>query len=212
MHGGAHLHALAAEDAGDLDGGVDVVGGVEEGETACEQGEQDDAGGPDVDLGGLGGAFEEDFGGAEAAGASAVGAAGRSRVVFRVACGQAGAVGLLGGEGDGGEVGPSSDVAVLQAETGLPVCALFFGEAKVDQDAAPFGVVVEEVGRFDVSVEDAGAMDGVEGREERVEVVAHVGDEEFAVVEAEVEVAEVGEDGYYLVKVSEGGEEGADVG
>ena len=99
MHGGAHLHAFPAEDAGDLDHGVDVVGGVEEGEAARQEGQQDDAGGPDVDLGGLRGAFEEDFWGAEAAGAGAVGAAGGAGVVFRVACRQAGAVGLLGGEG-----------------------------------------------------------------------------------------------------------------
>ena len=94
---------------------------------------------------------------------------------------------------------------MLEAEAGLPVCTLFFGEAEVDEDAAPFGVVVEEVGGFDVSVEDPGAVDGVKGREEGVEIVAHVGDEEVAVVEAEIEVAEVGEHGYYLVEVSEGG-------
>jgi len=86
----------------------------------------------------------------------------------------------------------------------LPVCALFFGEAEVDEDASPFGMVVEEIGGFDVAMEDAGAVDGVEGREERVEVVTHVGDEEVAVVKAEVEVAKVREDGYDLIEVSEG--------
>jgi hypothetical protein len=86
----------------------------------------------------------------------------------------------------------------------LPVCALLFGEAEVDEDAAAFRVVVEEVGGFDIAVEDAGAVDGMKRGEEGVKVVAHVGDEEVAVVEAEVEVAEVGEDGYDLVKMAEG--------
>ena len=75
VHGGAGLHALLAEDAGDLDHGVDVVGRVEEGEAARQQGQQDHARGPDVDLGGLRRAFEEDFGGAEAAGSGSVGPA-----------------------------------------------------------------------------------------------------------------------------------------
>lgn len=112
---------------------------------------------------------------------------------------------MLGGEGEGGHVALSSVELVLEAEAGLPVCALSFREAEVDEHAAPFGVVVQEVGRFDVAVEDPGAVDGVEGREEGVEVVAHVRDEEVAVVEAEVEVAEVREHGYYLVEVAEGG-------
>ncbi len=205
VHGGAHLHALPAEDAGHLDHGVDVVGGVEEGEAARQQGQQDHARGPDVDLGGLRRAFEEHFWGAEATGAGPVGAARGPGVVFRVAGGEAGAVGLLGGEGEGRHVALSSDVAVLEADAGLPVRALLFGEAEVDKDAAPFGVVVQEVGGFDVAVQDPGAVDGVKGREEGVEVVAHVGDEEVAVVEAEVEVAEVGQHGYYLVQMSEGG-------
>lgn len=79
------LHAAPAEDAGDLDHGVDVVGRVEEGEAAGEDGEEDDAGGPDVDLGRLGGAFEEDFGGAEAPGAGSVGPFGGPGVLFAVA-------------------------------------------------------------------------------------------------------------------------------
>lgn len=190
MHGGAHLHALLAEDAGDLDHGVDVVGGVEEGEAAGQEGEEDDSRRPDVDLGGLRGAFEEDLGGAEAAGAGPVGAAGGAGVVFRVAGRQADGggvvVGLLGGVGERGHVAVLADVAVFEAEAGLPVGALFFREAEVDEDAAPFGVVVEKIGGLDVAVEDAGAVDGVEGGEERVEVMAHVGDEEFTVVEAEV--------------------------
>lgn len=119
---------------------------------------------------------------------------------------------LLAGKGEGGHVALFADVAVFEAEAGLPVGALLFGQAEVDEHAAPLHVVVEEVCGFDVAVEDAGAVDRVQGREEGVEVVAHVRDKEFAVVEAEVEVAEVGEHGDDLVEVTEGGEEGADVG
>lgn len=137
-----HLHALLAEDAGDLDHGVHIVGGVEEGEAASQQGEEDDARGPDVDLGGLRGAFEEHLWGAEATGAGAIGAAGGAVVVFRVAGGEGGAVGLVGSKGQGGHVAFFAGVAVLEAEAWLPVCALFFCQTKVDEHAAPFGVVV----------------------------------------------------------------------
>ena len=84
MQQAGRLQAPVAEDAGELEHGVDVVGRVEEGEAAGEHGEEDDAGGPDVDGGPLGGALEEDFGGAEAAGAGAVGAARGPGVVFGV--------------------------------------------------------------------------------------------------------------------------------
>lgn len=60
-------------------------------------------------------------------------------------------------------------------------------------------------------MEDPGAVDGMQGREEGVEVVTHVADEKFAIVQAEVEVAEVGEDCNDLVELAEGGEEGTDV-
>ncbi len=80
-------HALHTENGRDLDDGFDVVSRVEKGETLREDGEEDDASGPNVDFWGLGGAFEEDFWGAEAAGAGAVGAAGGAVVVFGVAGG-----------------------------------------------------------------------------------------------------------------------------
>ena len=131
--------------------------------------------------------------------------------MFRVAGGEACAVGLLGRECERGEVPVLSDVATFEAEAGLPVCALLLGEAEVYEDAASFVVVVEEVGGFDISVEDAGAVDGVKGGEERVEIITHLGDEEVAVVEAEVQVAEIRENGYDLVVMSEGREQRADV-
>ena len=85
MQNRAILHALEPEDGRNFDDGFDVVGRVEEGESLREDGEEDDAGGPDVDLGGLGGAFEEDFWGAKASCAGAVCAAGGTLIVFGVA-------------------------------------------------------------------------------------------------------------------------------
>jgi hypothetical protein len=49
----------------------------------------------------------------------------------------------------------------------------------------------------------------VQAIEEAAEVVPHVVDEEISVVESEVEVAEIGEDGDDLVEVAECGDEGA---
>jgi hypothetical protein len=37
----------------------------------------------------------------------------------------------------------------------VPVCTLSLGEAKVDEDSTRLRGVVEEVGRFDVAVDDA---------------------------------------------------------
>ena len=93
---GAMLHALEPKDAGDLDNRLDIVGGVKEGEALGQDGQEDDAGGPDVDFGGLGGAFKEDLGGAKASRAGAVGAAGGAVVIFGVA----GWRGLGGGFGE----------------------------------------------------------------------------------------------------------------
>lgn len=49
VNGSAALHGLLAEDGGDLGKRLSVVVRVEEGETAGEEAEEDDAGGPDVD-------------------------------------------------------------------------------------------------------------------------------------------------------------------
>ncbi len=85
MEVGTGLHSTDAEDGGDLDHGFHVVGGIKEREAFGEDGEQDDACGPDVDFGALFSAFEEHFWGSEAAGASSVCAARGTGVVFRVA-------------------------------------------------------------------------------------------------------------------------------
>lgn len=45
-------------DGRNLDHGFDVVGGIKKGEAFREDGQEDDAGGPDVDLGRLAGAFQ----------------------------------------------------------------------------------------------------------------------------------------------------------
>lgn len=93
MEDGAGFHFLLAVDGCDFDHGFDVVGRVEEGEAFGEDGEENDAGGPHVDFGGLGRAFEQYFGGAEASCAGPVGAAGGALVVFGIARGSV----LVGG-------------------------------------------------------------------------------------------------------------------
>lgn len=81
----ASLHALLPEDGGDLDDRVDIVRRVEKGEALAQDGEEDDAGGPDVDFGRLSGAFEENFGGAKTSCAGSVGPARGPLVVFGIA-------------------------------------------------------------------------------------------------------------------------------
>lgn len=51
-------HLVRPEDGRDLDHGFHVVGGIEEGEAFGEDGQEDDARGPDVDFGRLAGAFQ----------------------------------------------------------------------------------------------------------------------------------------------------------
>ena len=75
-------HPLSPEDCGYLDHGVDVVGGIEEWKASGEDGQENDASGPDIDLGCLACAFQEDFWGPEAAGAGSVCSARGSCVAF----------------------------------------------------------------------------------------------------------------------------------
>lgn len=106
MKGRAGTHLGLSEDGGDLDYCVYVVGTVEEGEAFGEDGEQYDAGGPDVDFylllvensgggkwgrtGGLVGTLKQHLWSSEPTGASTIRTAGRARVVFWVALGQGG--------------------------------------------------------------------------------------------------------------------------
>ena len=186
----------------DLDEGLDVVGAVEEGEALAEDGEQDDARGPDVDLGRLLGALEEHLWRAEAPSAGAVGAPRGPGVGLGVA--------LLGPRlaGDARLGAAAADGGALVAEAGPRLGALALGEAKVDEHAAPAGRLVEEVGGLDVAVEDAVLVDGLEGGEEGAQVDGRVPDGHVAEVVAEIGVAEVREDGDDLVGVAEGGDEG----
>ena len=81
----ARFHLPLTPDRGDLDHGFDIIGGIEEWESAGEDGQEYDARGPDVDFGGLLCAFEEDFGGAEASRSGSVCSPRGTLVVFGVA-------------------------------------------------------------------------------------------------------------------------------
>lgn len=78
-------HLLLSEDRSDLDQRVDVVCGVEKRETLAEDGEKNDADGPDVDLGRLRSAFQEHLGSPETPGTGSVGPAGGPLVVLGIA-------------------------------------------------------------------------------------------------------------------------------
>jgi hypothetical protein len=90
-----------------------------------------------------------------------------------------------------------------------PFCALPFGEAKVDENAAVLLWVVEEVCGFDVTVKNAACVDGLEAGEETPEVHAHVADGHVAEVVSKIVMLEVGQDGNDLVLVAEGSNERA---
>lgn len=89
----------------------------------------------------------------------------------------------------------------------MPVCALSLGETKVDKDSTRLRGIVEEIGRFDVAVNDAFLVYGCECSEQALEVTAHVGNAHVAVVIAEVAVLVVGQHSDDLVLVAEGGDE-----
>ena len=72
-------------------------------------------------------------------------------------------------------------------------------------------MVVEEVGRLYIPVENASSVDMCETIEQKSEVVAHVVDEEFSIVESKIQMAEVWENGHNLVMMSEGCQKWANV-
>lgn len=64
-------------------------------------------------------------------------------------------------------------------------------------------MVIEEIGGLDVSMQDASFVDMSQAIEQTSEVVSHVIDKEVSIVEAEVQVSEVWQNGNDLIKVSE---------
>ena len=68
------------------------------------------------------------------------------------------------------------------AGTGGRVCPFAFGKAKVDEDTVAGGGVIEEVGGFDVPVEDVVFVDGLKGGEKGSEIVTHLGNRHMAIV------------------------------
>lgn len=200
------FHSPGPKKRSDLDHGLDVVGAVEEGKTAGEDGEQNDASGPNVKLGGLLGALEEDLGGAEAASACTVGTTRRSCVIFGVAM-----VRTAVGEHGALEAGATSG-GVVMADAWLGVGAFALGEAKVNKHAAAGLGVVEKVGGLDVTVDDACLVGGFQSGEKAAHVDGHVLGSHGAEVVAKVVVAEVREDGDDLIGAAKSGDQRADSG
>lgn len=92
------------------------------------------------------------------------------------------------------------------ARAPLAVSSLSLGETKIHQDAPAVAVVVQKIGRLDVSVDDAMGVHVGQRSKQRAEVQSHVRDRESAEVFTEVDVLEIGKDGNDLVGVPEGGD------
>lgn len=199
-------HPPVSKHVCNLDHGLDVVGRVEEGEPAGHDGEQDHTSGPDVELGGLLCAFEENLGGTEPTCAGAIGPARRAGVVLWVAMVRP----TVGHDGLFQALPP--DVRLFMAEAGFGVLALPLCEAKVHEDTALCGGVVEEVCGLDVAMYDTVLVNSCQRREERAEVDGHVGYGHVPEIVSEIMVAEVGEDGDDLICASKGSDQGADGG
>lgn len=94
-------------------------------------------------------------------------------------------------------------VSCLRTQTWLPVGSLSFSKTEIDKDALSLGVVIEKVGWFDVSVENAGLVDMPKSVEETPEVVSHVVYQEISIVQSKVQMPKVWQYGNDLVEVSE---------
>jgi hypothetical protein len=76
---------------------------------------------------------------------------------------------------------------------------LLLRQSEVNEDTSPLGVIVEEVGWLDITVEYAGLMDTVQSQEEALEVVSHIIDKEVSIVETKVEVPKIGKNSHDLI-------------
>ncbi len=158
---------------------------MEEGKAARKYCEENDAGGPDVELGGLCSTFEENFWGAEATRARTVGSEGRPSVVFRVAVDRVARV---------MEASLYAFVTLSRIELAYArkkICTLPLGKAEVNEHTTFAVSVVEEIGGFNVPMEDVVFMDRGESCEQGAEVASHVRYAEVTEVSAEVGVPEV---------------------
>lgn len=196
-------HALVAKDGGYLNHGVDVIGRIEEWKASGQDGQQDHAGGPDVNLCGLFCAFEQHLGGTETTCAGAVGSTRRPGIVFWVAVVWA-AVG-----GDSVPQALATNSVVLMAEARLCLLTLTLCQTKIYQHPTLRRGVVEKICGLDVSMYNVVGMNCRKGSEEGPEIDGHVGDCHIAEVVAEVVVGKVGQDGDNLVGGAEGGNQGA---
>ena len=96
------------------------------------------------------------------------------------------------------------------AKARAPVRLLSFCQAKVYEHATGCRRSVEEICRFDVSVNDACRVNGGKGMEKTSHVQPHVRDMHFAVVISEIGMREVWKHCYDLIVVTKCGDERAD--
>lgn len=96
------------------------------------------------------------------------------------------------------------------AKTGLVVCFVAFGETKVHENSAPLVGLVEEVGRFDISVQNILVVNRCEGCEEGAEVDLDIWDGHLAEILTKICVSKVGKHSNDLICMSERGDERTD--
>lgn len=93
------------------------------------------------------------------------------------------------------------------ARAPLAVGSLSLSEAKIHQDAPAVAVVVQEISRLDVTVDNAMGVHVCQRSKQRAEVQSHVRDRESAEVFPEVDMLEIRKNGDDLVGVPEGGDQ-----
>lgn len=154
----------------------------------------------------MGGAFKEDFWSTEAACSCTIGASRRTCIGLWISGGSA------CHSGGGGADAFLTFAFREGAHAGFGVCAFTFSKSKIDEDAAFLGWFVEEVGGFDVAVENAFLVDCCQGSEDGAEVDLAVCNGHLAEVFPEIGMLEIWQHSNDLVGAAHGGDEWADGG
>lgn len=178
-------HALLSKNGRNLDHGLDVIRRVEEGEATREDSQENDTDAPNVDLGRLLGALEQNLWGAESSGPCAIRSPGRASVLFGIAV-----VWCTAGV-EGRTQSRLTGYRVVVANTVGAIATLTLGQTKVDQNTTSSGRVVEKIGGFNITVQNGMGVDTRQRRKQRSEVDGNIRDCHLAEVFAEIGMAEV---------------------